>query len=98
MEFTESQRVVQHNEEGFVHAQILVQKLKHSAEKACYLEYKQTSEAEEQLKSLMLVYQFLCHQHLCCVAYRDCFVIQFCGVVVVTLRILDSISKMACQI
>ena len=26
---------------------------------------------------------FLCHQHLCCVAYRDCFVIQFCGVSVV---------------
>ena len=26
---------------------------------------------------------FLCHQHLCCVAYRDCFVIQFCGVIVV---------------
>ena len=24
--------------------------------------------------------KFLCHQHLCCVAYRDCFVIQFCGV------------------
>ena len=23
---------------------------------------------------------FLCHQHLCCVAYRDCFVISFCGV------------------
>ena len=23
----------------------------------------------------------LCHQHLCCVAYRDCFVIQFCGIV-----------------
>ena len=27
--------------------------------------------------------QFLCHQHLCCVAYRDCFIIQFCGVVAV---------------
>ena len=26
--------------------------------------------------------QFLCHQHLCCVAYRDRFVIQICGVVV----------------
>ena len=24
----------------------------------------------------------LCHQHLCCMAYRDCFVIQFCGIVV----------------
>ena len=24
---------------------------------------------------------FLCHQHLFCVAYRDCFVISFCGVV-----------------
>ena len=23
---------------------------------------------------------FLCHQHLCCVACRDCFVISFCGV------------------
>ena len=23
---------------------------------------------------------FLCHQHLCCVSYRDCFVIQFYGV------------------
>ena len=30
--------------------------------------------------SLSLI--FLCHQHLCCVAYRDCFIIQFCGVVV----------------
>ena len=25
----------------------------------------------------------LCHQLLCCVAYRDCFVIPFCGVVCV---------------
>ena len=24
---------------------------------------------------------FLCHQHLCCLAYRDCFVISFCGIV-----------------
>ena len=24
--------------------------------------------------------QFLCHQHLCCVAYRDRFIIQFCGI------------------
>ena len=28
----------------------------------------------------------LCHQHLCCVAYRDCFVISFCGVVVSVCR------------
>ena len=32
------------------------------------------------------LYTFLCHQHLCCVAYRDCFVIQFCGVGVVVCR------------
>ena len=25
--------------------------------------------------------EFLCHQHLCCVACRDCFVISFCGVI-----------------
>ena len=24
---------------------------------------------------------FLCHQHLCCVVYRDCFIISFYGVV-----------------
>ena len=44
---------------------------------------------------------FLCHQHLCCVAYTDCFVISFCGVgvvIIVTLCIPDSFSKMACQI
>ena len=23
--------------------------------------------------------RFLCHQHLCCVAYRDSFVLSFCG-------------------
>ena len=41
----------------------------------------------------------LCHQHLCCVTYRDCFVTSFCVVsVVVTLSIPGSISKMACQI
>ena len=30
-----------------------------------------------------MTYLFLCHQHLCCVAYRDRFVIQICGVGVV---------------
>ena len=29
---------------------------------------------------------FLCHQHLCCMAYRDCFVISFRGVVGVSHR------------
>ena len=33
----------------------------------------------------------LCHQHLCCVAYRDRFVIQICGVgIVVVCRRLSS--------
>ena len=35
----------------------------------------------EELWRLALILYFLCHQHLCCVAYRDHFVIQFCGVV-----------------
>ena len=45
---------------------------------------------------------FLCHQHLCWVAHRDCFASNFVALsassVVVTLCIPDSISKMACQI
>ena len=36
-------------------------------------------------KSISYIF-FLCHQHLCCVAYRDCFVIQFCGIVIVCRR------------
>ena len=28
-------------------------------------------------------WQFLCHQHLCCMAYRDCFVPLFCSIGVI---------------
>ena len=43
------------------------------------------------------------HQHLCSVAYTDCFVLVFCAVdvcivLVITLCILDRISTMDCQI
>ena len=38
------------------------------------------------LKSCFTKLPLLCHQYLLCVAYRDCFVIQFCGVGIVCLR------------
>ena len=38
------------------------------------------------LRYLIESFQLLCHQHLCCVAYRDRFVIQICGIGVVVCR------------
>ena len=41
-----------------------------------------TDRAEISTRNTLL----LCHQHLCRVAYRDRFVIQFCGVGVIVCR------------
>ena len=52
------------------------------------------SRSNKNSKTQRTTHLLLCHQHSCCVAYRDCFVILFCGVgIVITLCILDSISK-----